>query len=54
MGYYKTLKPNLREEDFERQLHQSIKRIPWEMKKVKLYLSLLKKINHIKNFFSFK
>lgn len=54
MGSYKTLKSNLSEEDFERQLHESIKKIPWEMKKVKLYLSILKKINYIKNFFTFK
>ncbi|MGL4732581.1 MAG: hypothetical protein ACRCWN_02725 [Fusobacteriaceae bacterium] len=31
--------------DIDAQLYRALKKIPWEIKKVKLYLWLLKKIN---------
>lgn len=50
MAPFKNKKIFIDDEAFEKQLLLSIKKIPWEMKKVKVYLWLLKKFSFIRVF----
>ncbi|MBP6062708.1 MAG: hypothetical protein KA493_01460 [Fusobacteriaceae bacterium] len=42
---------NSSDEEIERQLIKSLDKIPFEMKKLKVFLWVLKKINYIKKIF---
>lgn len=43
----------LTEKEIEEQMEKSIKKIPFEMKKIKFILYILKKFKKIKSFFKF-
>lgn len=42
---------NITDESIEKQLLSSIDKVPFEMKKVKFYLWILKKVNFLKKLF---
>lgn len=48
------LKRNMSEAEIERQMERALDRIPFEMKKIKLILSIVKKIKRVKTIFKFK
>lgn len=42
---------NLSDSQIQAELLKSVNKLPWEMKKVKLYLWILKKLNFLKKLF---
>ena len=40
-----------KEKEIEEQMRQSIEKIPFEMKKIKFFLFILKKVNNFKRWF---
>lgn len=48
------LKRNMSEAEIEMQMEKALNRIPFEMKKIKLILSIVKKIKRVKAVFKFK
>lgn len=42
------------EVEIEKQMEKALDKIPFEMKKIKLILSIVKKINKLKTFFKIK
>lgn len=44
------LKKLLTEEEIEKQMRKSLEKIPFEMKKIKFILAIVKKINKLKTF----
>lgn len=48
------MKRNMSEAEIERQMERALDKIPFEMKKIKLILSIVKKIKRVKTIFKFK
>lgn len=45
------MKKRLEEKDIEIQMEKSLDKIPWEMKKIKFILTLVKRINKLRKVF---
>lgn len=48
------MKNRISEEEIEKQMEKALDKIPFEIKKIKFILLLIKKINKLKSLFKFK